>query len=140
MGPFRATAAYFLLGLALVWLGLKGWPWLVLVTTFLVLLLYSVLKHCAHIRCTHIVCTYSIRSAHVYYIVGVSSMHSSLCSSSMYSYCFSIVHALVTMFLVHVLVLFLYRPCTRHYVPRPCTRIVSLSSMHSSLCSSSMYS
>jgi hypothetical protein len=30
------------------------------------------------------------------------------------------VHALVTMFLVHVLV---YRPCTRHYVPRPCTRI-----------------
>jgi hypothetical protein len=77
--------------------------------------IYSVLKHCAHIRCTHIVCTYSIRSAHVYYIVGVSSMHSSLCSSSMYSYCVSIVHALVTMFLVHVLVTRL-RLVSRHYV------------------------
>jgi hypothetical protein len=44
-----------------------------LVTMFLVHVLvlynYSVLKHCAHIRCTHIVCTYSIRSAHVYYML-----------------------------------------------------------------------
>jgi hypothetical protein len=77
-------------------------------------------------------------------IIVPSSMHSSLCSSSMYSYYCSIVHALVTMFLVHVLVLsprivhalvtmflvhvlvlLFHRPCTRHYVPRPCTRISS---------------
>jgi hypothetical protein len=38
------------------------------------------------------------------------------------------------------IVLLFYRPCTRHYVPRTCTRIVVLSSMYSSLCSSSMYS
>jgi hypothetical protein len=40
---------------------------------------------------------------HVLVLYCCSSMHSSLCSSYMYSYC-CIVHVLVTMFLVHVLV------------------------------------
>jgi hypothetical protein len=80
-----------------------GWPkGCCIVTMFLVLLCvsslrssycsYSVLKHCAHIRCTHIVCTYSIRSAHVYYCYSPSSMHSSLCSSYMYSYYLAVLY------------------------------------------------
>jgi hypothetical protein len=73
-------------------------------THILVLYLYSVLKHCAHIRCTHIVCTYSIRSAHVYYV-------------------------LVTMLLV-----LYHRPCTHIFVALIlfvlCTRCSSLCSSY----------
>jgi hypothetical protein len=97
----------------------------VLVTMFLVhvlvLLLYRpCTRHYVPRPCTRIVCWYRPCTRHYVprpctRIVTLSSMYSSLCSSSMYSYCYSIVHVLVTMFLVHVLVL------SRHYSLHSCS-------------------